>query len=90
MLIELYPSRLLIIQSLELSPVLLQVLHNEVLPSLLGVQGSKDFPASRCVASKFPFDAVPLQQEITMRAQNSALPNLTMRRTHRQGLMVVG
>ena len=50
---KLYPSRLLITQSLELFPVLLQVLHDEVLPSSLGVQGSKGFPASRCVASKF-------------------------------------
>ena len=38
---------------LKLSPVLLQVLNDEGLPSSLGVQGSKDFPASRCVASSF-------------------------------------
>ena len=86
--LALYPSRLLIIQSLELSPVLLQVLHSEVLPSLLGVQGSKDFPASRCVASApLPLMLYHLQRRDYNAYTVLALPNQTTRRTRRLGLI---
>ena len=89
----LYPSQLLIIQSLKLSPVLLIVLHNRVLPLLLGIQGSKDFPASRCVASSYSLMITyhVIIKNITIPTSTivSVLPDLTMQRMHCQGLKLI-
>ncbi len=50
----------------KLSPVLLQVLHDKVLLHRLAFEGSKDFPASRCVASEFPLSRHHYRPETTI------------------------
>lgn len=86
--IKLYPSRLLIIQSLKLSPVLLQVLNKKVLSSCLAFKALRTSQHPGVLPVHVPFLVLPLILRTLqyLLSSYSILSDLTMMRIHCQGL----